>query len=263
MKFRPTGVCALCLQQSLLCKSHLLPAALYRFVRAIGAKNPNPRIFTPEFDGQGPEQWKAYLLCEECEKRFSVQGEEWVMRHCCRSTSGNFLLRDILRSGTPVATAEETRTFAASQFSDVQTEKLIYFALSVYWRASAYRWQLRGMAAEPLKLGPWAEQIRLYLLGRASLPKNLAMSVWVSDAKEPWLTFHLPFTTGRREHYLSIPGIGFHLMLHPNMPEAIYKMSITTPPAHPISLSRIFEEQIRQKFNRTRQRRSSSAGLNG
>jgi hypothetical protein len=86
---RPIARCYLCKEIAQLCDSHLIPKAMYRLCMARDGRNRNPFVVTPEVHVQKSAQWHDYLLCEECERRMRVGGEDWVLKHCCRSTTGD------------------------------------------------------------------------------------------------------------------------------------------------------------------------------
>jgi hypothetical protein len=81
----PQGKCRLCLQDRELRSSHLLPKSMYKLLRNDEFSNPNPFVHGPERSVQTSKQAQQYLLCHDCEQRFSKRGEAWVMSHCWRS----------------------------------------------------------------------------------------------------------------------------------------------------------------------------------
>src|SRR5437868_11021064 len=104
---RPTRACYMCLKTAILCESHLLPKALYRFCMARGDKNPHPVVVLPNFQKQVALQLKRYLFCELCEQRLRANGEDWVLRYCCRGLKGPFALRNILLNNKPTVATNE------------------------------------------------------------------------------------------------------------------------------------------------------------
>ena len=137
---RPFGVCALCLETHELRDSHLVPKALYRVVRAADHRShPDPVLMTSKVRWQTSFQATQYLLCAECEKRFDQNGEDWVMRHCYRGRD-RFRLRELLQRTTPIHADEEETIFNASDVAGMDIERVVYFCVSVFWRASVRRW---------------------------------------------------------------------------------------------------------------------------
>jgi hypothetical protein len=98
MSKRPLRRCSLYLQDRLLCKSHLLPKAMYKTLRSkTDIQNPNPILIGGGVPHRTSEQAQDYLLCEECEDRFRRLGENWVLANCYRG-GGTFRLRDALEA---------------------------------------------------------------------------------------------------------------------------------------------------------------------
>jgi hypothetical protein len=119
----------------------------------------------------------APLLCDECEQRFSTYGENWVLRNCLRQ-NGSFRLASILESRTPDLTAPETTTkiHYAVNIPEIDLTALAYFAASIFWRGSVYPWSDSNY---PVRLGPFEESFRKYLLGDAGFPPDAALWVLV------------------------------------------------------------------------------------
>ena len=92
-----TRVCGLCHRQALLCKSHLMPKALYRLLRSDGAANPNPfsirQTITQANAAITSRQAAKHLLCRSCQNVLSAKGEKYVLANCLRQDV-TFPLRD-------------------------------------------------------------------------------------------------------------------------------------------------------------------------
>lgn len=94
------GQCALCQQPRELRRSHFLPAALYRLVRAANKPKPEPILTTAAGQQHTSHQAWQHLLCCDCEGKFNRNGENWVLSHCYRGR-GRFRLRDIVERCKP------------------------------------------------------------------------------------------------------------------------------------------------------------------
>jgi hypothetical protein len=70
------GRCKLCLQEKPLRKSHFIGKALYR----IAGRRGGPVVTTPAIFFGISDQLRDYLLCGDCEHRFTTNGEDYVMR---------------------------------------------------------------------------------------------------------------------------------------------------------------------------------------
>ena len=152
MQSQTVGSCALCQQRRELRDSHLVPKALYRLARAYRQKRPDPVVLTPALHRQTSLQATQYLLCADCEKRFDKNGEDWVMRHCYRGRD-RFRLRDLLQGSIPIHADENDTIFNASTVSGIDVEKLVYFCVSIFWRASVRSWVSSGQKYEGISLG--------------------------------------------------------------------------------------------------------------
>jgi len=81
MRMRPFQQCALCLKEKLLCDSHLIPASIMRLIRSQHLRNPNPVVVSDTLHYTTSKPCMDYLSCEECERRFSRLGEQWVAKN--------------------------------------------------------------------------------------------------------------------------------------------------------------------------------------
>src|SRR6266481_5935001 len=104
-------------------RSHFLPAALYRLVRAADKPKPNPVLATVAGRQQTSNQAWQHLLCSNCEEQFSRNGESWVLSHCYRG-HGKFRLRDIVEQCKPIDTAAGEFVYSASCNSNININQL-------------------------------------------------------------------------------------------------------------------------------------------
>lgn len=236
----PVDLCALCLKPKELRNSHLLPAGILRLLRDDGLKNPNPFLMSLDHVGQTSSQAKQYLLCHDCEQRFSRNGENWVINHCYHERNGTFRLRDFLKTATPILFGPNGGAFDASKIPEIDIDKLVYFSASVIWRASLRQWRVQKQTYDPVQIGSeYQEQFRLFLLGDASFPQNAVSVVYVSTSDVPPLTAGYPDSLhdpDRDIHRFYIPGLWFHLVLGESLSDDTRKMCVLRSPVHPIRL---------------------------
>src|SRR5438309_7788233 len=124
--------CGLCLQTRELQNSHLLPAALYRQLRDPSAgSDPNPVLTTNKRSLTSSKQVSSPFLCADCELRFSVNGENYVVTQCAQR-SGQFKLRELLQSTSPLSVDDVHRTavYDVKQLLDGHLDQYLYFAAS-------------------------------------------------------------------------------------------------------------------------------------
>jgi hypothetical protein len=211
---RPIRACGLCGEVRQLARSHALPKSLYRLCRADGEANPNPVIVTERAHQATSYQYVDYFLCDECEGRFDKQGEKWTMARCFRG-KGKFVLRDLFKGLKPNRSFDGVSQYSPGAVEGIDSSQLIYFASSVFWRAAARPWKVRFHQFEPLKLGPLAQGLRSFLLGKESFPANCSLSVQVDTEIVPILATHFPVGSrtdvGGRDYSFYIPGVEFRL----------------------------------------------------
>jgi hypothetical protein len=220
-----------------LIDSHLLPKALYRLTRDSTAKNPNPVLVTKGKEVQTSAQLKRYLLCAVCEDLFNKHGESWVLAHCFRGGAMNkFLLRDLLKTVSPMKSDTNGDLISTVGLAGFNIEKVLYFAASVFWRASVSDWPIQGQVVPQIALGALQGQFADYLLGKSMFPAACNLLVYVAGDTTPPLAMHPPQCGDSgdvEECRFSIPGMRFSLL--PKIPQA--SISLAADPYHPVMLS--------------------------
>jgi hypothetical protein len=172
------GTCKLCQLSKDLQESHLMPRSLYKKIRSKGRGNNDPTVVTP---GRKPKttshQYQDYLLCWDCEQKFNLNGEDYVMR--LAQTRGKLPLLDMLEQiPNLTATINHLKAYTGAQVPDLDRDKLAYFALSVFWRASVHTWEGPEGGTVRIELGPkYNEEVRKYLMGETELPKLAYLKV--------------------------------------------------------------------------------------
>jgi len=214
------GPCGLCREIRPLQKSHLLSAALYKLARDPSRKNPNPVVLAGGRASATSRQVADYFLGDECEQRLCDRGERHVLGQCARPT-GEFKARELLERAAPLAEEAKVRVYDVGKVLGAHVDEYLYFAASVFWRASARAW-LEDGPRERFSLGSgYDEEFRVYLLGEADFPRNgrLFVNVWsdaISGDSPIGFTTIAPCTGkihGERRHKFCIPGITFTLFL--------------------------------------------------
>ena len=239
------GECALCKNTRGLRNSHLLPAAIYRRMRSGDDANPNPVMMTKEGSRQTSRQLRARLLCSACEQLFNENGERWVLAHYSRENE--FPLHDILRKATPIWPNRKILVFAAKQIPSIEVGQLVYFASSVFWRASVHSWKFLNVPGN-IDLGNrYDEEFRQYLLGTADFPNNAAMWVSVCASREPLTFASCPHEKKAERHHqfnLAIPGIVFDLFVGGMIPAERRRMCTLRTQKNFIYFSDTVDERI-------------------
>ncbi len=214
---RPVSRCGLCLSTSELRNSHLLPAALYNMARNLsGGTDPNPAVVTPSRSFTSSKQVSSPFLCEVCEGRFSRNGESYVLDQCFRPND-RFKLRELLKAAVPLESDVRYDVYDVQPLLGNEVDQYLYFAASVFWRASAHHWRMGAERVAKISLGAkHQEQFRLYLLGKEPFPDGARLFVHVSSETEPHRATVFPCVTrtnGVHRHKFYIPGLLFILFL--------------------------------------------------
>jgi hypothetical protein len=246
------GQCKLCLNEHVdLQESHFLPAAIYRILRNETAPNPNPRLITGR-KAAIPTSWqmKAPLLCASCERRLNRQGENWVLRRCLQR-DGRFPLAEILATRTPDI-ASPTRTtstklYWAANIPEIDIAALSYFAVSIFWRGSIHPWNPDRTV--PVKLGPFREQFRKYLMGEDCFPKDCALWVAIREGKSVSRLTYIP-EGGRKDGYhlyrFPMPGFAFSILVSRNIPARYRELCFVHGDRNPIIVTPLVEDFLEQ-----------------
>ncbi len=241
--------CKLCLKfVAKLEDSHFLSAGIYRRMRDLTAKNPNPMLLTPKGALQTSKQIKTPLLCSECEQRFSKHGENWVLARCLQA-DGSFPLAALLASRAPdvFLPTTPTRVYYAAGIPKINAAALTYFAASIFWRGAVHPWKSDGTV--PVPLGPlFEEQLRQYLMGLQPFPKD-SFSLWVvvREGKEIDRLTYEPAGNriGKLHSYrFPMPGLCFMLYVGRNSPEYIREKCFASGSGNPLVVSSFLEKRL-------------------
>ena len=235
------GTCALCKQSAPLCDSHLIPKAVFRLLRRQSIQNKSPVIFGDGFSYQTDTQIADYLLCRSCENRFDHRGEKWVLRQCYRGDSG-FRLRSCVESVSPDDQYGDLRIYSLAKnhgLTQNNTDSLIYFAMSVFWRAGARTWSHDGRRIH-VELGAYLEPIRLFLNDEAPFPPRIILVVRIISTDKISGFTNAPESrneNGYHCHSFTIPGLMFFLYVGARLPGPWFDRSTAPNPGRYVSIS--------------------------
>jgi hypothetical protein len=175
-----------------LMDSHVISKWAYRRARDAGAKKPDPVFITDRKAVQTSRQLRDYLLCSSCEQRFSIA--ERFVSLVTYQADGTAALKEML--GTTI----DTGRIRAAEFTGTEedAQRICYFGASLLWRSHVFE------RTPECRLGPYAEPLRGYLNGEATLPKTIAVAVGFYDDADAMRTgaarsFTVPKTTRLEE----------------------------------------------------------------
>jgi hypothetical protein len=215
-------------------KSHLIPAAALRMLRASDGLPPGPVAMTANVTMTGVRDLKAPLLCRDCEQRFNRNGEHWVLKKMCKGDA--FPLLERLRVAVPIS-QDQSRIVFSGPAVGIPMQKLAYFAVSMLWRSVAYPWKGHDGSLYPTPdIGALQESCRKYLIGQGRFPADLYIHVVVcSDvisqhSAHPLAEMEVPFTA----YSFLICGIFFALLLGKDVPQHERNTCCITSPAQAV-----------------------------
>lgn len=147
-----------------------------------------------------------------------------------------FPLLDIIERFEPDLVDGEMRGYTASHNPAIEVDKLVHFAMGVFWKASVHSWE-GGNKTPRIELGPYGEKVRTFLRGETSFPNNMGLVLSVLSREKALVSFSAPYRNPIREFHsftFHIPGILFVLSvgkrLGPDMPHICFASNS----AHPI-----------------------------
>src|SRR5438309_10471962 len=118
-KKRPLAPCRLCGDTKLLCWSHFIPSGLiYQLGNASGLSNSEPVWLTKDLILQSCRPICDYLLCEDCEDRFSKNGETWVVDNVYQE-GGGFPILEALKKAVPWGFAGQSAFYAGAEILEI------------------------------------------------------------------------------------------------------------------------------------------------
>lgn len=242
----PLGTCRLCLNNSDLVQSHLIPAAVYKLLNSPNAPNPNPILLTSRVRVQTSREIKDYLLCRNCEEVLNVSGENWVLPRLATGTA--FPLYDALTAVAPDVVEPGVAAYAASKNPAILVEDITHFALGIFWKASVHSWRHGSSPSNvsKIELGPYAEHMRNFLRAGAPFPEHIALGV---NIMPPPVTTRLSLTPrkGRKTNnvhrfHMYVPGVSFSLFVGGGVTTKFKDVCFYCNPLHPILVCDSSEE---------------------
>lgn len=154
---------------------------------------------------------KAHLLCTDCEGLLDKSGENWVLSQLLRE-DGTFKLGAHLKATRPHAADSETEFYLAREVPQLNVSALAHFGAGIFWRGGLHPWNDDG--STPVKLGPYGESLRRYLLGESTFPHDLALHVLAREGGPATRMMAAPWggRTGATHMYrFVLPGLAFVL----------------------------------------------------
>ena len=209
--------------------SHFLPAGFYRIISESETRKENPVVVGKSTAFFSSAQARAHLLCSQCEDRLNKGGEDWVLKNCWRSPT-NFPLHSALTAVECFVDDKGFRAYEGKEVPGVEIDKLAYFAASIFWRASVHDWRVGKDKEQRLSLGPYQNVLRLYLLGKTSMPDGVVLLVTLSGVLDdlynrvavmPWFFNRKP---EYRAYKFVVTGFTFQMLFGMMIPKPIRRI---------------------------------------
>jgi hypothetical protein len=221
------GTCKLCLKEAELQDSHYIPRRAYSTNMAKSLKNPNPVVMSSGKLKQVSDQLRGRTFCSACEQLLSKKGEKWVLANIPDDQGKPFPLQDALIPEAPACIGDKINLYAGSKIKAFDMPQLLYFGVSMFWRAAAREWKSSlGDVAPPVDLGEYYEPIRQFLLG-GPFPDDVVIFVYVDNLKPTGnaATTVLSAKNKVAEYlWFYLNGLGFALYLGKEIPKQIRQL---------------------------------------
>ncbi|WP_283125554.1 hypothetical protein [Providencia stuartii] len=135
------GKCKLCLKDDVkLLDSHFMPAFLYNYMNALKIKGGSINILQIDSvrRSMGDHQLTKNILCEDCEKKFNTNGEEYFKEHALvnihRSDDASFgYIPNVFKS---MIKKLYYKNILIGNLESYNEEKMFYFCSSIFWRGT-------------------------------------------------------------------------------------------------------------------------------
>jgi hypothetical protein len=205
---------------------------------------------------ESDRQLQDYLLCEGCEDSLNKGGEMWLLP-LLSQYKGPFPFYDLLIRIPPDAVDEDAAIYAAARNPAIHSDKLIHFAMGVFWKAAVYPWSsLRDGPMIDLKA--YAEPIRTFLRGETGFPEHTMLTIGVLPPPAQLISFHNPYQGSNKtwDNFLFyVSGIEFSLAVGDAVDDTLRDNCFASNPLHPILVADFasqIEEIIRQVWANAR-----------
>jgi hypothetical protein len=234
----------MCLDQKTLVSSHLMPASLYEYCRK---GEHSPIKVGGGFVLPTDRQTQDFLLCETCEDILNRGGESWIADKLA-TWERSFLLYDLLIKRSADFDEDGLAVYFTVNNPEVKAEKLIHFALGMFWKASVHSWSGTSKASR-IDLGPYSDKIRSWLRGESGFPEHVFLTAVVSRPSRAQITLNDPYEGVRqswRTFFVHAPGLLFMLNIGKTVEESMRWLCIQNNAGNPICIS----DELTGKFER-------------
>jgi hypothetical protein len=210
------GICGLCHKSKNLKDSHFMPKSIYRSIsKGFPEIGDNIVLISghEKTAAYNSKQAKKHLLCEECENKFSRNGENIVIPLMAKP-NGFKLARAIKKFKLLSCANNEIWYFPPN---DDLAKAFMYFAISIAWRLSSADWGNFGIPeTKGIIRGEYIKIFSDFLMGKTDTPNDTYLAVYVHNRNVdlPFMCFPTVKNHEGYQHIIFyIPGIRFSLLV--------------------------------------------------
>lgn len=248
------------MKQKPLEESHFMPRALYDYCKS---EDYDPIRVGVDFAMITGRQIKDRLLCRNCETILDRGGENWSVKKFATMDRQSFPLYELIRRTAPVFEDGDVSAYYGAQIPGLEVDKMVHFATGLFWKAAVHGWS-KNKTEPRIKLGPYTDQLRRYLLGESPYPDYVKLWVNVTPPERANISFVEPYEgnseDGFKTYFCYVLGLLLSLNVGKMVTEELTLGCFATNPNHPIFISNAvhdnLEGHMRQKYFRVRKARS-------
>ena len=115
----------------------------------------------------------------------------------------------------------------------------------MFWRGAVYAWNDDGSI--PVRLGPFQEQFRQYLLGLKAFPQDCSLLVMVREEKDINRLTYEPIGNRKGKFHayrFPMPGLAFILFVSKNIPADYRKACFVYGSGHPVFVTTLIDQTL-------------------
>lgn len=158
----------------------------------------------------------------------------------------------MLCGASPLPQYPSQTVYSGLSIPGLEMNRLVYFGVSVFWRASAATFKNSGQRDVLVSLARYKEDFRKFLLGLSAFPEHAAIWIAVSNTPSPAPVMNFPSSQkveSYHQHCFEIPGVSFILFVGKRLTERIRELCAARSPERIIFFTDI-DSQIRADHRR-------------
>jgi hypothetical protein len=162
----------------------------------------------------------------------------------------SFPLYDMLVRG-PAGYADDTGGFYyAGENSEIDVDKLLHFALGIFWKASVHSWT-RNQAEPKIDLGEHSDHLRKWLRAEGALPRDMSLHISLSKPERAQIIILAPsvkVTRPWKTFWMHVPDMMVSLNVGSEILIEMHMICFWKNSAHVIAVSDDITGSLERKF---------------